>query len=166
MLIEILKSPSFLSAVLTVCCTLVLFIVKEIIDITSCYFAIMTELKVLKEIFETTFLKEIDNHRDVLSESAIEFLNELLEKNSTENILTETGRKILISMYTNKETYLNTFSSKQLGELLFMSARSISGSMRKLVTEQYVEKAGTNPVTYKLTKNGEALAEELQIDKK
>ena len=61
MLIEILKSPSFLSAVFTVCCTLVLFIVKEIIDITSCYFAIMTELKVLKEIFETTFLKEIDN---------------------------------------------------------------------------------------------------------
>lgn len=112
------------------------------------------------------FLKEIDSHKDILSESAIEFLNELLEKNSTENILTETGRKILISMYTNKETYLNTFSSKQLGELLFMSARSISGSIRKLVTEQYVEKAGTNPVTYKLTKNGETLAEELQIDKK
>ena len=40
------------------------------------------------------FLKEIDSHRDVLSESAIEFLNELLEKNSTENILTETGRKV------------------------------------------------------------------------
>ena len=28
------------------------------------------------------FLKEIDSHRDVLSESAIEFLNELLEKNN------------------------------------------------------------------------------------
>ena len=46
-----------------------------------------------------------------------------------------------------------------------MSARSVSGSMRKLVTEQYVEKAGTNPVTYKLTENGEALAKELQVDK-
>ena len=111
------------------------------------------------------FLKEINNHRDILSESAIEFLDELLEKNSTENILTETGRKILVSMYANKETYLNVFSSKQLGELLFMSARSVSGSMRKLVTEQYVEKAGTNPVTYKLTENGEALAKELQVDK-
>ena len=111
------------------------------------------------------FLKEIDSHRDILSEFAIDFLDELLEKNSTENILTETGRKILISMYANKETYLNVFSSKQLGELLFMSARSVSGSMRKLVTEQYVEKSGTNPVTYKLTENGEVLAKELQVDK-
>ena len=68
------------------------------------------------------FLKEIDSHRDILSESAIEFLNELLEKNSTENILTETGRKILISMYTNKETYLNTFSSKQLGKLVLIKS--------------------------------------------
>ena len=68
-------------------------------------------------------------------------------------------------MYVNKETYLNVFSSKQLGELLFMSARSVSGSMRKLVTEQYVEKSGTNPVTYKLTENGKVLAKELQVDK-
>lgn len=111
------------------------------------------------------FLKEIDSHKEVLSDAAIEFLGELMEKNSTENILTETGRKILISMLNNKETYLGVFSSKQLGELLFMSARSVSGSMRKLVTEQYVEKAGTNPVTYKLTENGEALAKELQVDK-
>ena len=100
------------------------------------------------------FLKEIDSHRDILSESAIESLNELLEKNSTENILTETGRKILISMYTNKETYLNTFSSKQLGELLFMSARSISGSMRKLVTDGFVEKVGQDPAIYTITEKG------------
>ena len=46
-----------------------------------------------------------------------------------------------------------------------MSALSVSGSMRKLVTEQYVEKSGTNPVTYKLTENGEVLAKELQVDK-
>jgi DNA-binding HxlR family transcriptional regulator len=46
-----------------------------------------------------------------------------------------------------------------------MSARSVSGSMRKLVTEQYVEKVGQNPVTYKLTDLGETLAKELQVDK-
>lgn len=111
------------------------------------------------------FLKEINSHREILSDSAIKFLDELLEKNSIENTLTETGKKILISMYTNKETHLNTFSSKQLGELLFMSARSISGSMRKLVSAQYVEKVGINPVTYKITTNGEALVKEFQIDK-
>ena len=111
------------------------------------------------------FLKEIDAHKDILSSDAIDFLNELMEKNSSENILTETGRKLLISMLNNNETYLGVFSSKQLGELLFMSARSVSGSMRKLVTEGYVEKAGSNPVTYKLTENGATLAKELQVDK-
>lgn len=111
------------------------------------------------------FLKEVNSHKEVLSDEAIEFLNELMEKNSTENILTETGSKILISMLNNKESHLGIYSSKQLGELLFMSARSVSGAMRKLVTEQYVEKAGTNPVTYRLTENGENLAKSLQVDK-
>lgn len=111
------------------------------------------------------FLSEIDTHRDMLSEEAINFLDELITKNASENILTEVGRKILISMSNNKDTYLGVFSAKQLGELLFMSARSISGSMRKLVTEQYVEKVGQNPVTYKLTDLGESLVKELQIDK-
>lgn len=110
------------------------------------------------------FLNEINSHKDTLSNEAVDFLNELLNNYSTENILTETGRKILTSMLKNKDTYINMFSSKQLGELLFMSARSVSGSMRKLVTEQYVEKVGTNPVNYKLTERGEALAKELQVD--
>ena len=111
------------------------------------------------------FLNEVNNHKDILSDAAVSFLEELIEKNASENILTEVGSKILISMSKNKDTYLGVFSSKQLGELLFMSARSISGSMRKLVTEQYVEKAGANPVTYKLTELGETLAKELQVDK-
>lgn len=107
------------------------------------------------------FLKEIDSHKEILSDEAVDFLKELMEKNSAENILTDTGKKILKSMFTNGEAYLNVFSSKQLGELLFMSARSVSGSMRKLVSEEYVEKAGSNPVTYKLTEKGKTLVKEL-----
>ncbi len=111
------------------------------------------------------FLEEINANRQVLSEDAIVFLDELLEKNSTENLLTEVGKKILIAMAEKSEAYMNVFSSKQLGELLFMSARSVSGSMRKLVTEQYVIKSGTNPVTYSLTPAGQDIAKELHIDK-
>lgn len=110
------------------------------------------------------FIKEIYSHEEILSDEAVDFLKELMEKNSSENILTEIGKKILLSMLKNRESYLNVFSSKQLGELLFMSARSVSGSMRKLVTEGYVEKAGTNPVTYKLTDKGADLAKDLQVD--
>lgn len=111
------------------------------------------------------FLKEIDTHREILSDTAIEFLDELIEKNSSENLLTEVGKKILITMMEKNEAYLNVFTSKQLGELLFMSARSVSGAMRKLVTEQYVVKSGTNPVTYNLTPEGKTVAKELSVDK-
>ena len=111
------------------------------------------------------FLNEVNNHREILSNDAIAFLDELLEQNSIENLLTEVGKKILISMAEKSEAYLNVFSAKQLGELLFMSARSVSGAMRKLVTEGYVIKSGTNPVTYSLTSEGKTVAEGLTIDK-
>lgn len=111
------------------------------------------------------FLKEIDTHREILSDTAIEFLDELIEKNSSENLLTDVGKKILITMMEKNEAYLNVFTAKQLGELLFMSARSVSGAMRKLVTEQYVVKSGTNPVTYNLTPEGKTVAKELSVDK-
>lgn len=110
------------------------------------------------------FLTEIENFKESLSPQAQDFLEELKDKNSGESLLTDTGKKILITMNTNMEVYLNTFSSKQLGELLFMPARSVSGAMRKLVTEQYATKSGTNPVTYSLTQVGIEMAKGLKID--
>jgi predicted transcriptional regulator len=106
------------------------------------------------------FLQELDTIKSQLSCEAQTFLTELMEKNSSESVLTETGQKILKTMLDNQETYLNSFNAKQLGELLFMSARSVSGSMRKLVTEGYTEKAGANPVCYKITEKGIKLAQE------
>lgn len=110
------------------------------------------------------FLAEIIEFKDQLSPEAQGFLEELLTQNSTENLLTDTGKKILTVMHTNIGPYLNTFSSKQLGELMFMSARSISGSMRKLVSEGYVKKSGVNPVTYNLTQEGIEIAKGLTVD--
>ena len=107
------------------------------------------------------FLEEINNNRQMLSESAISFLDELIEKNHPNQLLTDAGKKIIIAMQNNAELYLNNFSSKQLGEILFMPARSVSGSIRKLVTEGYVKKQGLNPVTYGLTEQGQ----DLQVDK-
>lgn len=57
-------SSAVLASIITVFATLVLFVIKEFIEISSCYLAIMTELKVLKDIFENTFLKEITASRE------------------------------------------------------------------------------------------------------
>ena len=57
-------------------------------------------------------------------------------------------------MQENVETKSNIFTSKEAAEALFTSGRSIAGSMRKLVSDGYVEKMGKNPVQYSLTEKG------------
>ena len=46
------------------------------------------------------------------------------------------------------------YSAKMIGESLGVGSRSVSGSMRKLVTDGYVEKSGSNPTVYKITNKG------------
>lgn len=107
------------------------------------------------------FLKEVEGFAEKLSPAAGEFLQELIEKNKNNPTITETGIKILKTMQENEQPYLNVFTSKQIGELLFMPARSVSGAMRKLISEQYVEKKSINPVAYGLLDKGR----NLQLDK-
>lgn len=105
------------------------------------------------------FLKELDTFSEHFSKEALEFYNKMKEENS-KNSFTENGKKILLCMKDNEQKYKN-YSAKQLGELLFMSPRSISGAMKKLLNEGYINKKVTNPVTYELTDQGR----EVRFDK-
>ena len=88
-------------------------------------------------------------------ELAKEFFEELKQdKIKPKNIITENGLKILNFMYENKDKYNNIFKSKEIGEGLFVSGHSVSGSMRKLITENFVEKIGKDPITYSITDKG------------
>ena len=102
------------------------------------------------------FFAEIEKHINEFSPEATTFFEELKQKQDSlgEQKFTENGKKILNCMQNNYEKYLNVFSSTQLGELLFMPPRSVSGSMKKLLNEGYAEKKSTNPVTYGLTNLG------------
>ena len=44
--------------------------------------------------------------------------------------------------------------SREIAEALFVSSRTVSGAMRKLVTDGFVEKIGQDPVMYTLTEQG------------
>jgi predicted transcriptional regulator len=81
-----------------------------------------------------------------------QFLND--KKNSSNSEMTENGSKILKYMQSNEDKYNNLFTSKEIGEGLFMSSRSVSGSMRKIIANGFVEKVGKDPVTYSLTDEG------------
>ena len=101
------------------------------------------------------FIKEIESIKDTLSDEAMKFFEELKQEksNSSKKEITELGMKILAYM---KENYKikNSFSAKSIGEGLFMSSRIISGSVRKLVTDGYVNKINADPVLYEITEKG------------
>ena len=82
------------------------------------------------------------------------YWNVLLNGEETGKKITENGQKILIFMQENEETMNNIFTSKEIAEALFISGRSVAGSMRKLFGDGYVNKEGNNPVKYSLTDLG------------
>ena len=117
----------------------------------------MTKREAFIEIVEEIFSRPdiyAENYPDTY-DLADEYWNEFKAgkvKESKE--ITENGKKLLAWMQENVETKSNIFTSKEAAEALFTSGRSIAGSMRKLVSDGYVEKMGKNPVQYSLTEKG------------
>ena len=90
------------------------------------------------------------------NEEAMEYFNILkaADINNDKPKFTENGKKVLEYMQQTRELRNNIFNAKEVGEGMGVSSRTASGAMRKLVTDGYVEKIGTNPVVYSLTKEG------------
>ncbi len=106
----------------------------------------------LMDPLDISELKEDDETR-----MAVEFFEELKSGKSTAGPkpeITENGAKILKYMQENYQKYNNVFKSKEIGEGLFISSRSVSGSMKKLITEGFVNKIGTDPVAYEISQKG------------
>lgn len=75
------------------------------------------------------------------------------KKEEDKPLFTDTG-KMILSYMQEHATDLPILKAKDIGEGLFVSSRKVSGSMRKLVTDGYVEKIGQDPVVYELTEKG------------
>lgn len=65
---------------------------------------------------------------------------------------TNNGRIIL--KYLQEQPFGSMYKAKDIAEQLGIASRSVSGAMRKLVTDGYVEKIGKEPVIYTLTELG------------
>jgi hypothetical protein len=71
-------------------------------------------------------------------------------------MFTDNGKLILKYMQdTVSEVPMQ--KAKDIGEGLFISSRAVSGAIRKLVTDGYVEKVGQDPVIYTLTELGKSV---------
>ena len=108
-----------------------------------------------KEIFINTVEQLIAHSKDMIPTEAIEYLNQLKAEPEKERApFTENGAKVLIWMQENYESYNNILKAKEIGDGLFCSSRTVSGAMRKLVTDGYVSKTAGTPICYSLTDLG------------
>jgi len=106
-----------------------------------------------KEIFERADIYA-ENYPDIYEDARIYFESLQSTKEEHKPKFTDNGKLILSYMKENVETYNNLFKAKDMGEGIGISSRSVSGSVRKLVTDGYVEKMGENPIVYALTELG------------
>lgn len=121
----------------------------------------MTKKEAFIKIMNFLFEKD-DLHLDEAFEEefplAKEFFNEFKEgKIKNSGGITENGKQILSWMQQNEQSVSNIFTSKIIAEALFTSGRVVSGSMRKLVEDGFLEKVGKDPVRYGLTEQGRNL---------
>lgn len=89
-----------------------------------------------------------------IPEDVQEFYETLKSEETTQKnkpLFTETGLEIL--EYLQSQTGKN-YKAKDIADGMLISSRKVSGAMRKLVTDGYIERFGKNPVIYSLTEEG------------
>lgn len=69
---------------------------------------------------------------------------------------TDNGKLVMTYMQDNAKS-TSSWKSKDIAEGLFISSRTVSGTMRKLVTDGFVEKIGQDPIVYTLTEKGKTI---------
>lgn len=68
-------------------------------------------------------------------------------------LFTDNG-KLILNYMIEHQVDMPLATAKAMGEGLGVSSRTISGGIRKLVTDGYVEKVSESPVVYSLTEKG------------
>ena len=79
------------------------------------------------------------------------YIDALIDKKGEKPALTDNG-KMVLKYLQNAEPGL--YKAKDIADGLFVASRNVSGAMRKLVSDQFVEKMGESPVLYSLTEKG------------
>lgn len=109
-----------------------------------------------KQIFIATVDQLIAKSKDMIPSEALAYLNELRNTQEKEKPpFTENGAKVLKWMQENHEAHNNILKAKEIADGLFIpSSRTVSGALRKLITDGYVDKISGSPVCYSLTASG------------
>jgi len=70
-------------------------------------------------------------------------------------LFTDNGKLILSFLRENQD--VETWKARDIAEGLFISSRTVSGAIRKLVNDGFVEKVSKDPVIYSITDLGKTV---------
>lgn len=87
----------------------------------------------------------------VMSDEVKRIYDLLQNQKEDKPLFTETGLAVLEYL---QGAEASTFKAKDIAEGMEVNARKVSGSMRKLTTDGYVEKLASKPAIYALTEKG------------
>ena len=86
-----------------------------------------------------------------MTENVKAYIDALTDKKNEKPEITDSG-KLILKWLQNAPAGI--YKSKDIAEGLFVSSRNVSGAMRKLTTDGFVEKVGSDPVLYTITEKG------------
>lgn len=107
-----------------------------------------------KEAFIEYVEKIINDSTEKMNEEAQEYWDALRFKEEKEKPMFTDNGKLIMEYLKSLSDNTSAMKSKDIAEALVVSSRTISGAMRKLVSDGFVEKIGDSPVLYKITEKG------------
>lgn len=103
------------------------------------------------------FIKYVEENLNVneMPENIALYWEMFKGKTEEKPMFTDNGKLILQYLRDNQDTPM--WKARDIAEGLFISSRTVSGAMRKLVSDGFVEKIGENPAIYEITENGKTV---------
>ena len=98
-------------------------------------------MKAAPDVVEAKMTDSIKNYIETLS-------------GTVENKIVVTDNGKIILDYMKNKTDMLMLKAKDIADGLGISSRQVSGALRKLVTDGFVEKVSQDPVIYTLTEKG------------
>lgn len=90
--------------------------------------------------------------RELKTENVEAYIQTLTEEENDKPEITENG--LIVLNFLKGHSDVRTWRSRDIAEQMGISSRGVSGTLRKLTNDGFVEKIGKDPCIYTLTEKG------------
>ena len=104
------------------------------------------------EAIEDAFFSKVDINE--LDPDIVDYWNALKGTGNEDKPMFTDNGKLIMKYLQSLPTDSPMMKAREIAEGMFIGSRAVSGAMRKLVSDGFVEKVGQDPVMYSLTDAG------------